>query len=325
MTRLTFLLMIIFAAPTSVAAQSATEADWPKRVIRLIVSAAPGSAGDTVCRIVAQKLGERLGQQLIIDNRPAAAGTIAAEGLARSAPDGYTIGMVTTSTHVIAAILNSKLTYDPIKDFVPISMIGHSPYVLATYPGLGVKNVADLVALAKAKPRQLNNAAFGTTSLGYLASALFASAAGIEINQVAYRSSAQAVLDTVAGRVEMQFSTLPPAIPLVREGKLRALATTGAKRVSSLSDIPTLAESGFADYEVSLWIGIAAPAGTPQSVVSRLNQEMTTVLSSAEITDALIQQGMTAEPGSPQDLGKRISSDIGKWRAAVSKVGIKVE
>ena len=325
MTRLTFLLMVIFAAPTSVAAQSTTEADWPKRVIRLIVSAAPGSAGDTVCRIVAQKLGERLGQQLIIDNRPAAAGTIAAEGLARSSPDGYTIGMVTTSTHVIAAILNSKLTYDPIKDFAPISMIGNSPYVLAIYPGLPVKSVADLVALAKAKPRQLNNAAFGTTSLGYLASALFANAAGIEINQVAYRSSAQAVLDTVAGRVEMQFSTLPPAIPLVHEGKLRALATTGAKRVSTLSDIPTLAEAGIADYEVSLWIGIAAPAGTPPSVVSRLNQEMTAILASPEITDALIQQGMTAEPGSPQDLGKRISSDVGKWRAAVSKVGIKAE
>jgi tripartite-type tricarboxylate transporter receptor subunit TctC len=325
MIRLVFLLMTILAAPANAAAQSSADAEWPKKVIRFIVSAAPGSAGDTVCRIVAQKLGERLGQQLIIDNRPAAAGTIAAEGLARSAPDGYTIGMVTTSTHVIAAILNSKLTYDPIKDFAPVSMIGHSPYVLAIYPGLPVKNVAELVALAKAKPRQLNNAAFGTTSLGYLASVLFANAAGIEINQVAYRSSAQAVIDAVAGRIEMQFSTLPPAIPLVREGKLRALATTGAKRVSSLADIPTLAEAGIANYEVSLWIGIAAPAGTPHSIVSRLNQEMTAILTSPEITGALLQQGMTAEPGPPEDLGKRIGGDIGKWREAVSKVGIKAE
>jgi tripartite-type tricarboxylate transporter receptor subunit TctC len=325
MTRLAFLLLVTLAGLTNAAAQSSADAEWPKRVIRFIVSAAPGSAGDTVCRIVAQKLGERLGQQLIIDNRPAAAGTIAAQDLARSAPDGYTIGMVTTSTHVIAAILNSKLTYDPIKDFAPVSMIGHSPYVLAIYPGLAVKNVSDLVALAKAKPRQLNNAAFGTTSLGYLASVLFANAAGIEINQVSYRSSAQAVLDTVAGRIEMQFSTLPPAIPLVREGKLRALATTGAKRVSSLADIPTLAEAGIANYEVSLWIGIAAPSGTPQSIVSRLNQEMSAILASPEITDALLQQGMAAEPGSPEDLGKHISGDIGKWREAVSKIGIKAE
>ncbi len=325
MMRLIILLIAILAGPTNAAAQSSADAEWPKRVIRFIVSAAPGSAGDTVCRIIAQKLGERLGQQLIIDNRAAAAGTIAAEGLARSAPDGYTIGMVTTSTHVIAAILNSKLTYDPIKDFAPVSMIGHSPYVLAIYPGLPVKNVAELVALAKAKPRQLNNAAFGTTSLGYLASVLFANAAGIEINQVAYRSSAQAVLDAVAGRIEMQFSTLSPAIPLVREGKLRALATTGAKRVSSLSDIPTLAEAGIANFEVSLWIGIAAPTGTPQSIVSRLNQEMSAILASPEIIDALLQQGMTAEPGPPEDLGKRIGGDIVKWREAVSKVGIKAE
>jgi tripartite-type tricarboxylate transporter receptor subunit TctC len=313
-------------AATSAAAQTPpTDGEWPKKVVRFIVSAAPGSAGDTVCRIVAQKLGERLGQQFVIDNRAAAAGTIAAEGLARSAPDGYTIGMITTSTHVIAAILNQNLSYDPVKDFAPISMIGHSPYVLAVYPGLPAKNVGELVALAKAKPRQLNNAAFGTTSLGYLASVLFANAAGIEVNQVSYRSSAQAVLDTVAGRVEMQFSTLPPAIPLIREGKLRALATTGAKRVASLADVPTLAESGFAGYEVALWIGIAAPAGTPRTIVSRLNQEMSAVLALPEITNALLQQGMTAEPGPPNDLGQRIVKDMGKWRVVMSKAGIKSE
>jgi tripartite-type tricarboxylate transporter receptor subunit TctC len=326
MTRLAVLLIAILAATANVAAQPASvEAQWPKKVIRFIVSAAPGSAGDTICRIVAQKLGERLGQQFVIDNRAAAAGTIAGEGLARSAPDGYTIGMVTTSTHVIAAILNPNLSYDPVKDFAPVSMIGHSPYVLAVFPGLPVNNVAELVALAKAKPRQLNNAAFGTTSLGHLASLLFANAAGIEINQVPYRSSAQAVLDAVAGRIEMQFSTLPPAIPLIREGRLRALATTGAKRVTSLPDVPTLAEAGIAGYEVSLWMGIAAPAGTPRGIVSRLNQEMSEILILPEITNALLQQGMTAEPGSPEDLGRRIGGDIGKWRDAVTKAGIKAE
>jgi tripartite-type tricarboxylate transporter receptor subunit TctC len=324
MTRLSFVLLALLTAVTPAAAQT-TDAEWPRKVVRFIVSAAPGSAGDTICRIVAQKLGERLGQQFVIDNRAAAAGTIAAEGLARSAPDGYTIGMVTTSTHVIAVILNQNLSYDPVKDFMPVSMIGNSPYALAVYPGLPVKTVAELVALAKAKPRQLNNAAFGTTSLGHLASVLFAHAAEIEINQVSYRSSAQAVLDTVAGRIEMQFSTLPPAIPLIREAKLRALATTGAKRVASLPDVPTLAESGYAGYEVSLWIGIAAPAGTPRSIVTRLNQEMSAVLALPEISNALLQQGMTAEPGAPEDLGRSITKDLGKWRDAMTKAGIKAE
>jgi tripartite-type tricarboxylate transporter receptor subunit TctC len=319
-------LLVLFAASTNALAQpAADDADWPKRVIRLIVSAAPGSAGDTICRIIAMKLGERLGQQFVIDNRPAAAGTIAAEGLARSAPDGYTVGLITTSTQVIAAIFNAGLSYDPVKDFTPISMIGSSPYVLAVNPGFAAKNVAELVALAKSKPGQVNNAAFGSTSLGHLAGVLFAHLAGIELNQVAYRSSAQAVIDAVAGRIEMQFSTLPPAVPLIREGKLRALATTGAKRVSLLPDVPTIAESGFPGYDVALWFGIAAPAGTPTGIVARFNREMSAVLVSPEVKDALAQQGLQPEPGPPEELGRRINADLTKWRDLIAKVGIKAQ
>ncbi len=255
--------------------------DWPKHPIRFIVSSAPGSAGDVVCRIVAQKLGERLGQQFIMDNRPAVGGTLAAEALARSAPDGYTIGMVTTSTHVIAKIFDPTLPFDPIKDFVPISMIGSSPYVLAVYPELAAKTVADLVALAKSQKQPINNAAYGTTSLGYLASLLFAQRTGIELNQIAYRSSAEAVVDVMQGRVEMQFSTLPPAVPLIQAGKLRALATTGAHRVARLPDVPTLAEQGLTGFDVALWIGVAAPAGMPPAIVAKLNREMTEILNYA--------------------------------------------
>ena len=158
-------LVSLAASANALAQPAADDVDWPKRVIRLIVSAAPGSAGDTICRIVAMKLGERLGQQFVIDNRPAAAGTIAAEGLARSAPDGYTVGLITTSTQVIAAIFNADLSYNPVKDFTPISMIGSSPYVLAVHPGFAAQNVAELVAFAKSRPGHVNNAAFGTTSL----------------------------------------------------------------------------------------------------------------------------------------------------------------
>jgi tripartite-type tricarboxylate transporter receptor subunit TctC len=309
---------------SSVNAQSQTDdAGWPKHTIRFIVSSAPGSAGDTVCRIVAQKLSERLGQQFIMDNRPAVGGTLAAETLARATPDGYTIGMVSTSTHVIAKIIEPQLPYDPIKDFVPISMIGSSPYVLAVYPGLPAKSIADLIALAKSKQQPLNNAAYGTTSLGYLASLLFAQQAGIQLNQISYRSSAQAVVDVMEGRVDMQFSTLPPAVPLLKAGKLHGLATTGAHRVPSLPQIPTLAESGLADFDVALWIGVAAPAGMPASIVARLNREMTTVLDTSEIREALQQQEFVAEPAPPDYLAGRISGDPQIWRAVVAKSGIE--
>ena len=182
---------------------------------------------------------------------------IAGEGLARAAPDGYTIGLVTASTHVIAHLINPNLTYHPLRDFTPVALISQSPYVLAVYPGLPAKSAKELIALAKSKPGEINNASFQAGSLGHLASALFAYRAGVTLNPVLYRSSAQAVMDAVAGRVEMQFSTLPPAIPLIREGKLRALATTGAKRVSVLSEVPTLAEDGMPGFDVSLWLGIA--------------------------------------------------------------------
>lgn len=326
MTRIVLTLLMLLTAATSAMPQAAVQdAAWPRRAVRVILTAAPGSAGDTVARIVAQRLAERLGQQFVIDNRPAAGGTVACEALARSEPDGYTIGMVTTSTHAIASIFNPNLSYDPIKDFVPISMLGSSPYVLAVYPGLPAKTVAELVALAKSKPKQLNNAAFGTTSLGHLAGVLFAHQTGVEINQVSYRSSAQAVVDAVAGRIEMQFSTPPPAIPLIQEGKLRALATTGANRLSLMPDVPTLAESGLDGYDVALWLGIAAPVGISPAIVTKLNREITVVLSSADIREALLKQGTVAEPGPPTDLGKQIESDLRKWRDLVTKAGIKTQ
>jgi tripartite-type tricarboxylate transporter receptor subunit TctC len=304
---------------------TADDSDWPKRTVRFIVSAAAGSAGDTVCRMLALKLGERLGQQFAIDNRPAAGGTLAAEDLSRSVPDGYTIGMISTSTHVIARLFNPNLPYDEVKDFVPITVIGSSPYVLAVTPDLPAKTVADLVALAKTKPRSLSNAAFGTTSLGYLASVLFARQTGVALNQVSYRSSAQAVLDVVAGRVEMQFSTLPPAVPLIRDGKLRALATTGAQRVSTLPEVPTLIEAGLPGYDVALWLGIAAPAGTSPRVIAKLNRELTAILDSAEAREALAQQGFSAEPGPPDQLVRRIDSDLRKWHEIAATAGIEAQ
>jgi tripartite-type tricarboxylate transporter receptor subunit TctC len=313
-------LLALAIGSVGAAAQTAKdEPDWPIRPIRFIESSAPGSAGDVVCRIIAQKLSERLGQQFVMESRPAVGGTLAAEALARAAPDGYTIGMVTTSTHVIAKIFDPSLPFDPIKDFLPISMIGSSPYVLAVYPDLAAKSVADLVILAKSQKQPINNAAYGTTSLGYLASLLFAQRTGIELNQIAYRSSAEAVVDVMQGRVEMQFSTLPPAVPLIQAGKLRALATTGARRVTRLPDVPTLSEQGLSGFDVALWIGVAAPAGTRRAIITRLNREMTEVLRTPDTRKALELQDFVAEPAPPDYLAGRIGGDVKIWRDVVAK------
>jgi tripartite-type tricarboxylate transporter receptor subunit TctC len=294
---------------------------WPARPVRFIVPAAAGSAGDDVCRLVAAKLVERFRQQFVVVNQPAAVGTLAMQDLARATPDGYTIGQISESTNVIAKLYNPSLPYDGVKDFALISLIGSSPYVLAVYPGLPVKNVEQLLSLAKEKPQPLNNAAFGTMSLGYLASKLFERKAGIRLNQIPYRSSAQAVLDVVAGRVDMQFSTLPPAVPLIRTGKLRAIATTGAQRFATLSEVPTLAESGFPGFDVTLWLGMAAPAGTAPGIIATLNSEVISFLSSEEMRAAMLRRSFVAEACSPDALAGRINADLMAWRDIVANIG----
>lgn len=299
------------------------DADWPSRSIHVIVSAAAGSAGDDVVRLVVGRLGDRFHHAFFIDDRPTAGGTLAEHDLSRSPADGYTIGLLSTSTHVIAKLFDPHLPYDVIKDFAPISLLGSSPYVLAVHPDLPVKSVAELLVLAKKRKAPLSNAAFGTTSLGYLASVLFARKAGVNLNQIPYRSSAQAVIDVVAGRVDMQFSTMPPAVPLIRTGKLRALATTGAQRFPTLPDVPTLAESGLAGFDVTLWLGMAAPAGTPAPVIARLSSELNTVLAAPDTGDAMMRESFVAESSSPAALARRISEDLEKWRSVVAAVSAK--
>jgi tripartite-type tricarboxylate transporter receptor subunit TctC len=324
MIRALLLLALIAARPFAAQAQTAPDV-WPNRPMHFIVPGQAGGAGDIVSRIVAQRLTERLGQQFVVDNRTGAGGVVGVEVLARAAPDGYTIGLITASTQATAAALTPNLPYDPVKDFMPVSMIGTSPFVLAVYPGLAAHNVAELIALGKAKPRGLNNASFGPSSLAFLAAVLFSARAGFEFNQVPYRSTAQAMLDLVEGRVEVQFGTVPPTLPLLRDGKMRALAVTGAKRSPSLPDVPTIAESALPGYEATLWQAIAAPASTPPAIVNRINREMAEILAEPATIAALAQQGVEAEPSSPRDLAQRISTDVNKWRDVVSTAGIKAE
>jgi tripartite-type tricarboxylate transporter receptor subunit TctC len=316
------LLAIMLAGP---ATAQIGDPNAPGKPIHLIVPFPAGSSSDIVARIVGQRLASRLGQQIVVDNRAGASGNLGADAVARAAPDGTTIGLATTSTHAVAASLSANLPYDPVKDFAPLSFIGASPYVLATYPGVPAKNVAELIGLAKARPGTLNYASAGPASLAHLAGALFENLAGVSLVHVPYRSSNQAVLDLTEGRIEMQFGSLAPTLPYIAAGKMRALAVTGAHRSASLPDVPTVIESGIANYEVALWLALVLPAATPAAIVERLNSAVAAVLSEPETRSALEAQGLEPEASSPQALGARIRADIAKWGEVVRRAGIKSE
>lgn len=326
MVRLAMATLVSIAMATTVAAQDAPDADsWPTKPVRMIVPFPAGSSTDIVSRIIAQKLGLRLGQQLVIDNRSGASGAIGTDALARASPDGYTVGIATLSTHVLATSLSPNLSYNPVTDFAPVTMIGSAPYVLGVYGGLPVKTVSDLIGLAKAKPRALNYASAGPTSLGHLAGALFAYMAGVELTHVPYRSSNLAVLDLTEGRIEMQFGTLAPTLPYIRAGQIRALAVTSTKRSASLPEVPTLDEAGLRGYEATLWMALVAPPGTPAVIIARLHREMTAILSATDTVAALEAQGMASEPSTPDDLRRRIAAEIDKWHSLVAIAGIHVD
>ena len=306
----------------NIAQAQSKNARWPERPIRLIVPFTAGSSSDIIARLVAQKLGDRLGQPLVVENRVGGGGAIGSNEVARADADGYTFGLANTSTHAVGASLAS-LPYDPAKDFAPVSMVGHSPFVLALHPGVPAQTVHELIALARAKPRMLNYASAGPATLAHLAGALFEKMAGIELTHVPYRGTAQSTLDLLEGRVEMQFGTIPPALTHIRSGKLRALAVTSAARNPALPEVPTLAESGLQGYECSLWQAIVAPAATSPAVIRRLNREIGTVLDDPELRATFAKNGIEAQASSPAELAARISADAQKWRDVITSAGIR--
>jgi tripartite-type tricarboxylate transporter receptor subunit TctC len=312
--------------PDRAAAQSAAkEPHWPDRPIRFIVPFQPGSSSDTIARIVGQKLGERLGQQLVIENKVGGASVVGTEAIARAEPDGYTIGLANTTTHAGTTGLGATLSFDPVKDFTPVAMIGNSPFVLLVTPGLAARSVQELIGLAKERPGALNYASAGPGSTTHLAGALFASMAGIQLTHVPYRGTGQSVLDIMEGRIEMVFGTIAPSLSYIRSGKLRALATTGETRTAMLPELPTLAESGLPGYEAGLWTAIVLPAGVPAEIVRRLNQEVNAAVNSDEMRAALDKQGVETDTGTPEALGARIKADVVKWRDVAMKAGVRAQ
>jgi tripartite-type tricarboxylate transporter receptor subunit TctC len=319
--RVVVALLVALLSAAVAQAQSA-DARWPQRPIRFIVPFTAGSSSDTVARLVAQKLSERLGQQLVVENRVGGGGSLGTAEVARAEADGYTLGLANTSTHAVA-VSTAAPGYDPVKDFAPVSMLGSSPFVLALYPGVPAQTVQELIALAKAKPRMLTYASAGPATLAHLSGALFEKLAKIELTHVPYRGTAQSTLDLLEGRVEMQFGTIPPTLSHIRAGKLRALAVTGAARNATLPDVPTIAESGLPGYECSLWQAMVAPAATSPAIVARLNRELTAILNDPEVRAAFAKHGVEPEPSSPEALGARIRDDVTKWREVIVSAGIR--
>jgi tripartite-type tricarboxylate transporter receptor subunit TctC len=304
-------------------AQPSAESRWPtERPIRLIVPFQPGSSSDVIARIVSQRLADRLGQQIVVDNRVGASAMLGSEAVARSEPDGYTMGLANTTTHASAPAMQAKPAYDPIKDFTPVVLIGSSPFVILATPKLPATSIAELLALAKARPGELNYASAGPGSMAHLVGALLEKMGNVKMTHVPYRGTAQSVVDLMEGRIELLMGTIAPSLAHVRNGKMRALATTGAKRNAQLPDVPTVAESGLTGYEAGLWSAFVLPAKAPRAIVERINREVVAVVNEPETRAALNKQGVVTETSTPEELAALIRNDSARWSAIIRESGV---
>ena len=313
------LAALAFLAFASVAAAE----DYPSRPIRIVVPFGPGGFTDVVARIVQKELGAAVGQPVVIENKPGAGSTIGTAEVAKAKPDGYTLVMIST-THVISPHLYKAMPYDPIKDFTPVMKLGEGPYVLVVHPSLGVKNVAELIALAKSQPGKIDYASSGNGSSQHLVGALFATMAGAPISHVPYKGSSGAMQDLLGGQVKVSFVGMPNALPNLASGKLRALAVTTRKRSPDLPEVPTLDEAGVRGYDATIWLGLLAPAGTPRDVVQKLNRELTRVLSTPESRKLIASAGVDVATSSPEELAKLMQSELDRWGKVVRETGATV-
>jgi len=298
---------------------------YPSKAIRMVVPFPPGGPNDILGRLIAQRLTAQVGQQVVIDNRGGAGGIIGAELAARAVADGYTLLFGGTAPLSINPWLHKQLPYDPIKDFVAVSLVGTAPSLLVTHPNVPVKTVRDLIALAKAKPGQLNFASAGIGTPPHLAGELFKSMAGVDMVHVPYKGGGPALTDLLAGQVGIYFSGISSALPFVKEAKLHGIAMTSAKRSAVMPEMPTIAESGLPGYEVGNWYAIVAPAATPQPIVARLNTEINKTLALPDVKQRFLDLAADPAGSTPGDLSAYIRSEIAKWGKVIKIAGIKPE
>jgi tripartite-type tricarboxylate transporter receptor subunit TctC len=306
------------------AASAALAQAYPNKPIKLIVPFAPGGFTDVVARILGQKLSVSLGQPFVIENKAGAGSTIGTDFVAKAAPDGYTLVMVST-THVISPAIYPKLPYDPIKSFTPVGKLVDSAYVLMVNPKVPVNSVADYIALAKAQPDKIHYASSGNGSSQHLMGGMFASMTGTKLIHVPYKGSSGAASDLVAGIVESSFAGVPNAMAQVPAGRLKALAVTTAKRIPQLPDVPTMQEAGVPGYEASVWLGLLAPVGTPKEIVARLNAEIAKVMNSPETKKELYAAGVESDISSPEALGALMNREMDRWGKVIKDAGITMQ
>jgi tripartite-type tricarboxylate transporter receptor subunit TctC len=315
--------MLLAAAALAAPAFSSAQG-YPAKPVRIVVGYPPGGPSDILARALGAKLGESLGQQVIVDNRPGASGMIGAELVARSAPDGYTLLLVPATFSVLPS-LHLKMPYDSERDLTPVSLVAAAPFILIVHPTLPVKTVRDLIALSRAHPGEINYAAASAGGLPHLAGELFNSMTGTTLNFIPYKGAAPATNDLLAGQVPLMFNNMLSAMPHVKSGRLRAIAVTSLKRSQAVPELPTIAESGIPGFEVSGWYGVLAPAGTAPDVVARLNSEFNRVARLADVIQRLAGDGVEAVASTPDQFAQYLREETAKWRKVVQRAGIKSE
>lgn len=314
-------LVLLLVIPAAIAQ---TPQKYPSRPIRLVLPFPPGGSTDIVARMVGQKITESLGQQVVVDNRPGGAGNVAAEYVARSAPDGYTLFQVNVA-NTISATLYPKLNYSLIGDFVAITQLATTPYVVLAHPSVPAKSVRELIAVARSRPGTLNYASAGSGSATHLSGELLKSMAGVAIVHVPYKGTGPALTAVLSGEVDFYFAAVPAAAPFAKTGRLRALAVTSAKRASLMPDVPTIAENGLKGYDTGTWHGVLAPAATPREVVQLLSAEIMKILRMPDVREKLIGQGLEPVGDTPEQFGAFIRAEIEKWARVVKASGARPE
>ncbi len=304
------------------AAHGALAQQYPNKPVRMLVPFPAGAGVDIVARLIGQQLAEAWGQALVVDNRPGAGGTIACELAAKAAPDGHTLLLGNVSTLAMAPSLYKKVNYDPVQSFAPVTLVNTSTNVLVVHPGVPATNPQALIALAKARPGQINYASVGSGTSPHLAGELFKSMAGVNLVHVPYKGSPQALTDLLGGQTQLMFASLVSSLPHIRQGRLRALGVTTLQRAAALPEVPTISEAGLRGYEVAVWMGVVAPAGTPPDVIAQLNRQIAAILQAPDIRERLGAQGLEAFTNSPAEFGTYIAAEVRKWARVIRQAGV---